>query len=69
MDKEIFFIIEESMDGEYTARALGHSIHTEADDFESLKSNIIDAVRCHFSEIDMPHIIRLHTVKDETVTI
>ena len=45
---EIIFLIEEAAEGGYTARALGESIFTEADDIVTLKSNIREAVDCHF---------------------
>lgn len=69
MEKEIIFLIEEAADGGYTAKALGHAIFTQAEDFETLKKNIIDAVKCHFSEIELPHVLRLHQVKDELISI
>lgn len=69
MDKELIFLVEELSEGGYTARALGYSIYTEAEDLEALKNKIIDAVKCHFEEMEMPHILRLHMVKDEVVTI
>jgi predicted RNase H-like HicB family nuclease len=67
--KEIIFIVEESPDGGYTARALGESIFTEGDTIEDIKEAIKDAVRCHFEEEDLPKIIRIHFVKDEVLTI
>ena len=48
MDKEIIFLVEEDSDGGYTARALGHSIFTEAENLVELKSMIQDDVTCHF---------------------
>lgn len=69
MEKEIIFIVEESVDGGYEAKALGYSIYTEAEDLGKLKEAVKDAVRCHFEEAGLPHIIRLHLVKDEMVTI
>jgi hypothetical protein len=45
---EIIFSVRESPEGGYEARALGHSIFTEADSFEELKAMIRDAVSCHF---------------------
>jgi len=36
MEKEIIFLVEEAPEGGYEARALGHSIFTEADTFEEL---------------------------------
>jgi dephospho-CoA kinase len=46
---EIVFLVEDDPDGGYTARALGKSIFTQADDLESLKEMIRDAVDCHFT--------------------
>ena len=34
MDKEIIFVVEESLDGGYEAKALGHSIFIEADSID-----------------------------------
>jgi len=67
--KEIFFVVEESPEGGYTARALGESIFTEGDTVDALKEAIKDAVKCHFEPGDLPKIIRLHFVKDEVLTI
>jgi hypothetical protein len=39
-DAEILFSVEESPEGEYEARALGHSIFTQADTFDELKQNV-----------------------------
>jgi predicted RNase H-like HicB family nuclease len=47
---EILFLIEEDAEGGYTARALGESIFTQADDMASLKEMLRDAVRCHFPD-------------------
>ncbi len=66
---EIIFLIEESLEGGYEARALEASIHTEADNMSELKNSIRDAVKCHFDENEMPRIIRLHFVKEEVITI
>lgn len=68
MGKEIIFVVEESQEGGYEARALGHSIFTEAETINELKEAVKEAVKCHFDEKDMPSIIRLHEVKDEILT-
>ena len=65
MSNEIIFIIEESLEGGYEARAVGHSIFTEGDTVEELKQNIIEAVSCHFEEEKKPKLIRLHYIKEE----
>ena len=67
MEKEIIFLVEEDPEGGYTARALGHSIFSEADSLDNLKATVQDAVRCHFEETEKPPVIRLHFVKDEVI--
>lgn len=58
---EIVFLVEEAVEGGFTAKALGESIITEADDLAELRANVRDAVQCHFeSEADRPKVIRLH---------
>lgn len=64
---EIIFSIQESPEGGYEARALGHPIFTQADSMEELKTMLRDAVACHFAEGGKPHVIRLHMVKDEVI--
>lgn len=61
---EIIFIVEESPEGGYEAKALGHSIYTEGETIEDLKKNIKEAIHCHF-EIDAPKIVRLHFIREE----
>ena len=67
--KEIIFLIEESEEGGYEAKALGYSIYTQAEDLGGLKNAIKDAVECHFEEAERPQIIRLHIVKDEVLAL
>jgi hypothetical protein len=64
---ELVFLIDEAPEGGYTARALGESIVTEADDLPSLREKIRDAVRCHFDAPAAPPLIRLHFVHDEVI--
>ena len=61
---EIIFIVAESPEGGYEARALEHSIFTDGDDLEQLKANVKVAVATHFDTDHMPKIIRLHMVKE-----
>ncbi len=68
-DNEIIFSVEETSEGGYTGRALGHSIHTEADTLDELKTMLQDAVRCHFDEKERPRVIRLHLVRDEVIPV
>lgn len=62
---EILFIVEESVEGGFTARALAEAIFTEADSLKELREAIRDAVRCHFEAGSEPAAIRLHRVQQE----
>jgi hypothetical protein len=69
VSSEIIFEVIESPEGGFEARALGHSIFTQADTEEELKTMVRDAVRCHFDgESERPTVIRLHRVKDELIS-
>jgi len=65
----IFEILEDESEGGFVARALGHSIVTQADTWEELRANVRDAVRCHFDEGQAPRVIRLHRVFDEVLAL
>lgn len=64
---EIIFLIEDAIEGGYTAKALGESIFTEGDDIDALKENIRESVDCHFDADTKPKIIRLHFVSEEVI--
>jgi len=64
---EILFLVEESPEGGYTARAVGQSIFTEADTLSALRANVREAVECHFEDGQRPQMIRLHIVRDEVL--
>jgi hypothetical protein len=67
---ELIFLVEEDPDGGYSARALGVSIFTQADNWEGIKKNIQEAVACHFEEdVSRPKILRLHLVRDEVMAL
>lgn len=65
MEREIIFLVEEAPEGGYQARALGHSIFTEADTWEQLKEAVRDAVSCHFA--GAAGVVRLHLVREEVL--
>ncbi len=67
--KEIIFIVEEAPEGGYTAKALGESIFTEAETMKELKEMVKDAIKCHFDYDDIPSIVRLHFVKEESFSM
>jgi predicted RNase H-like HicB family nuclease len=64
---EIIFLVEPDEDGGYVAQALGESIITQAEDLETLKQEVKDAVHCHFPDETLrPKIIRLHIILSKT---
>ena len=44
-DVEIVFTVSESPEGGYEAKAVGYSIHTQADSLDELRVAVQDAVR------------------------
>jgi predicted RNase H-like HicB family nuclease len=64
----IFEVLEDDVDGGWTARALGFGIHTEADSLDELRTNVREAVDCYFDDANRPRLIRLHFVRDEVLT-
>ena len=67
--KEIVFLVEESQDGGYFAKALGHSIITQGDNINQLKIMISDAIRCHFEKEEIPELVHLYVTREETFII
>ena len=66
---ELIFIVTESFDGGYEAKAIGHSIYTQCDNYNELPEILRDAVKCHFNENEIPSLIRIHMVKDELIAV
>jgi hypothetical protein len=62
--EEIIFLVEESPEGGYTARALGFSIITESESIHELKQKIKDAIQSHFDE-SKTRLVQLRMVKEE----
>ena len=48
--KEIIFEVTEAVEGGFYARALGHSIFTQGENWDDLKLMVRDAVLCHFGD-------------------
>ena len=61
---EITFAVTEASAGGYDARALGHSLFTQGEDWNDLKAMARSAVLCHFDAENMPKIIKLHCKKE-----
>lgn len=57
---EIIFLVEEDPEGGYSAKALGESIFTQAENLIELRAMVRDAVQCHFDENARPKLIRCY---------
>lgn len=64
---EVVFLVEDAVEGGLVARALGHSIYTDADSYDELRQRVRDAVQCHFEASERPTVIRLHYIREEVL--
>ena len=69
MSNEIIFVVEDSPEGGYEAKALAHAICTEGPTLDELRAMVRNAVQCHFEDGERPQIIRLHFVKEEVMAV
>ena len=69
MSEIIFEVTEDEEDGGFVASALGRSIVTQANNWDELRTNVREAVLCHFYDGDAPAVIRLHRVLDELIAV
>jgi hypothetical protein len=57
---ELIFEIRDAEEGGYCARALGHAIFTEADTWEELRENVLEAASLHFEDAEIrPNVVQL----------
>ena len=66
---ELVFEVIQEADGGFVAECLSESIVTEADSWEELRKNVIEAVSAFFFDDSPPERIRLHLVRDEVFTV
>ena len=70
MSMELIFEVRDAEEGGYSARALGHAIFTQADTWEELRANVVEATSLHFEDSTAhPSIVQLHYVKDELIPV
>ena len=50
MGMELIFEVRDAEEGGYCARALGHGIFTEAETWEELRANVLEAISVHFED-------------------
>jgi hypothetical protein len=67
---EIIFLVRDSEDGGYCARALGYAIFTEAETWEELRNNVLEAVSLHFDEAEVrTRLVQLHYLENELLRV
>ncbi len=67
MNEIVFEVIQEA-DGGFVAECLTEAIFTQANDWESLRRNVKEAVAAfYFDQPQPPSAIRLHLVRDEVL--
>ncbi|MEP7353738.1 MAG: 2-oxoisovalerate dehydrogenase [Acidobacteriota bacterium] len=54
---EIIFLVEDTPEGGFSARALGHSIFTVGETEQELQAMVEDASACHFDDGEAPKIV------------
>ncbi len=70
MGMELIFEIRDAEEGGFYARALGHAIFTQADTWEELRANVLEATALHFEDSPVhPRLVQLHYVKDELIPV
>lgn len=67
---ELIFEVREAEEGGYVTRALGQAISTEAETWQEMRNNGLEATSLHFEDApEKPKIIQLHFVKGELISI
>jgi hypothetical protein len=57
---ELIFEVRDAEEGGFCARALGFSIFTEGDNWDELRSNVLEATELHFEEsAERPRLVQL----------
>lgn len=67
---ELIFEIRDAGEGGFFARALGQAIFTEAETWDELRANVLEAASLHFQDAPVrPRLIQMHYVKDELIPV
>jgi hypothetical protein len=64
---ELVFEVVQEADGGYCAECLSENIFTQGDNWDELRTNVVEAVSAYFFDRQAPSKIRLHLVRDEVV--
>lgn len=60
---ELLFLVEEAVEGGYTARAAQYPIFTEGDTLDNFRRNVLEAVECHFENGEATNVIALRQLE------
>ena len=66
---ELVFKVSREPDGGYCAGCLTEGMFAQADSWEELRANVIDAVNGFYFDGTAPGKIRLHLVRDEVFSV
>jgi hypothetical protein len=67
---ELIFEVRDAEDGGSRARGLGHAIFTEADTWEELRANVLEATALHFEDGPVhPRLMQFRYTKDELIPV
>ena len=68
MPELVFEVIQEA-DGGYCAECLTENIFTQADTWDELRENVLEATAAFFFDRPIPAQVRLHLVRDEILSV
>jgi len=66
---ELVFEVAQEADGGYCAECLTENIFTEADTWDGLCKNVMEATAAYFFDRPRPERVRLHLVRDEVLSV
>ena len=67
---ELIFEVRDAEQGGYYARALGHSIFTQAETWDELRTNVVEVTSLFFEADEVrPNLVQLHYVKNELIPV
>ncbi len=66
---ELVFEVAQEADGGYCAECLTENILTEADTWEELRMNVLEATAAYLFDRARPERIRLRLVRDEVLSV
>ena len=68
MNELVFEVVQEA-DGGYCAECLTGTIVTQADSWNELRRNVLEAVTAFYFDTSAPERVRLHLVRDEILSV